>query len=104
MPKKVRVSCPGLCRIMNNYEQFLLILNRDRFRKGRKVLMPIGGALKTTRKSLKELDLEFEEDIYVSSIRRYIQKRLRSEADLRFYICEENIEAYKQWFYSRLDR
>jgi hypothetical protein len=85
----IRVSCAALCRIEHN-GRFLLLLNRNRREKGLYVLTPIGGAL-----AVEDLNaLERFSGIIESAESR----------DLRLVIPQEQLPAFREWFYAGVDR
>ena len=86
---QVRVSCGSMCRIVID-GQYLLILNRNRRKKGYYQLSPVGGAIAVD--SWADLD-GFNID----------QEKANSK-DLRLYLATSQIEQFSKWFYSRENR
>ena len=82
--KWLRVSCAALCRIEHG-GRYLLLLNRNRRRKGMYILSPIGGALLLTDPmALAEFGAVPEDP---------------SAHELRFSIPPSKLDAFREWFY-----
>ncbi len=84
-----RVSCAAMCRIEHE-ERYLLLLNRNRRRKGVYVLSPVGGALQfTDLAALEAFDVRLENP---------------AAHELRFAILPLYFPAFRIWFYRREGR
>lgn len=87
MSNIIRVSCGALCRISNGYGEWLLGLNRNNLQKGKRVLKPIGGALRYYAPDL---------------LRRWqAEPEVADEPDLRLYMDERYLPDFKAWFKQR---
>ena len=87
--KWIRVSCAALCRIEHS-GRFLLLLNRNRRKKGIYRLGPIGGAL------------ELFDPTYLSMFEAVPEDAAKS--DLRLTMPYRLLPSFKQWFYSGMGR
>lgn len=85
----IRISCGGLCRIVNSDGAWLLGLNRNNLRKGDYILKPIGGALRYY--PLHLLD-------------RWQGEPEKDEQELRFYMDQHYLPDFKRWFQSAKER
>lgn len=86
-----RVSCGSLCRITDN-GHLLLIMNRNRRKKGIYELSPVGGAI--------EVD---NYQVLTDQKIRFVTEKENSK-DLRLFVHDEDMETFRQWFYRRRDR
>jgi hypothetical protein len=81
---RVRVSCAGLCRIVDDEGRYLLALNYNRLGKGVRVFMPLGGALMFDDPDLlKRFDAVPEN---------------RRERELRLYLPSRRLDDFRAWF------
>jgi len=80
----VRGSCAALCRI-EHVGRYLLLLNRNRRRKGLYTLSPIGGALQLDDPTaLEALGVRFEDP---------------DARELRFMLPMSQLDAFRAWFH-----
>jgi hypothetical protein len=90
MTGKQRVSCASLCRIQNEQGRYLLALNQQRLLAGRRVLMPLGGALAYDDPTLPaRFDAQLEKP---------------GVPELRLYIPAALLDPFRMWFLSRSGR
>ncbi|MFA4905264.1 MAG: hypothetical protein WC645_02040 [Candidatus Margulisiibacteriota bacterium] len=85
----IRISAANLARIRVE-DRNILILNRNRLKKGQRVLTPFGGAIEfelSARPFLAGLGAAFEKG-----------------ADLRLVIPQERLPVFERWFYLRQER
>ena len=87
--KWLRVSCVALCRIEHS-GRYLLLLNRNRRRKGLYVLSPIGGALLFTHPTALAAFGAVPED--------------PAAHELRILIPPHKLDAFREWFYRGVGR
>lgn len=85
----LRVSCAALCRFLVD-DRYLLLLNKNRRTKGIYELSPVGGAL------------EFYNPIFIQSLGVKLENP--DGHDLRFLIDPTQLEAFRAWFYQRIER
>lgn len=91
MVDRIRVACIAMCKITDaTNEQFLLALNRNRLLQGKKVFMPLGGALTYSDKNLH---------IRYQAIPEEVEKY-----EFRWFIYPENLNRFRSWFLKREDR
>lgn len=89
MTSPLRVSCGSMCRF-HVEDKFLLILNRNRRKKGIYQLSPIGGAI------------AFDDETILKRFGMRLEKT--DVNDLRFYTNTEHIDDFREWFYRREGR
>lgn len=90
MLNRIRISCGGLCRIVNAYGDWLLGINLNNLRNGDRVLKPIGGALRYYPHNLLA--------------RWQAEPETVGEQELRFYMDEAYLPDFKRWFQSAQER
>ena len=87
--RTIRVSCSSICsiRVRNGY---LLTLNRNRLRKGERVLSPVGGALEWTDPGI---------------VHRFgAMPESAASKDLRLFLPVDRLACFGDWFRSREGR
>lgn len=90
MDARRRVSCAALCRIVDDDGRMLLGLNRNRLEQGRRIYMPLGGALEFTAPDLLQ--------------RFDATPELPDSHDLRLFMPERQLPAFRAWFLTRQER
>lgn len=85
-----RVSCAGLCVITNAQGHYLLGLNQARLARGKAVYTPIGGALRYHHPYLLQQFAAVQEDA--------------TNHDLRLFMPPACVDAFRDWFHSRINR
>ncbi|MCQ3931060.1 MAG: hypothetical protein DPW16_11430 [Chloroflexi bacterium] len=89
MEGEVRVSCGSMCRLMVE-ESYLLLLNRNRRRKGIYELSPVGGAIQVQNvQALAPFEARLENP---------------DTRDLRFSMRSEHLDVFGVWFRKRKER
>lgn len=84
----LRVSCGGLCRILDPAAgRYLLGMNRNRLQRGDQILMPLGGALAYFQPPPVDFTLEVPDT-----------------HDLRLFMPDAQVETFRAWFHRRVDR
>ena len=79
-----RVSCAGLCRIRDAQGRYLLGLNVNRLAQGRRIFMPLGGALRYDNPDLLAYFDAVPEDA--------------TTRDLRLFINPVRLDDFRAWF------
>ncbi len=87
--ERVRISCVGLCRILDARGHYLLGLNQNRLQNGIRVLMALGGGYEL-----------FDFDV----LKAWNGQRESDEPDLRFFTTRRHIDAVRAWFATRSGR
>ena len=86
----IRISCATLNRIQYRDKRFLVVLNGNRLRSGRRVLTPIGGASR------------YYDPCVLESLGARPERH--GSQDLRFFIDESKVPKFEAWFRTRSGR
>lgn len=91
---EVRISSASFTRIRDEDGRFVLLVNKNRAKKGDIILTPIGGGIEATDEGLYELKRVLEID----------DTTFEKGSDLRFSMAGAKTNKYREWFLKRQGR